>query len=117
MKTSFAATAPISSDTTLPRTLLAQSPHALSDAVNDDGWQKKPSTLRGAIARVARLIRSLGPYLAIEIILPGGSIIALALWTYRHRRAVRRGVKPVAPAIVPAVNRAPLRCVTPCAQR
>ncbi|HTP98465.1 MAG TPA: hypothetical protein VMN56_04005 [Casimicrobiaceae bacterium] len=34
---------------------------------------------------MARGLRSLGPYLAIELILPGGSIIAVALWTYRHR--------------------------------
>ena len=31
----------------------------------------------------------LGPYLAIELILPGGSLIALLLWLYRrsHRGA------------------------------
>jgi hypothetical protein len=34
--------------------------------------------------------RSLGPYLAIALILPGGSIVALLLWTYRHRLAARR---------------------------
>jgi hypothetical protein len=36
---------------------------------------------------ILRRFRSLGPYLAIELILPGGSIVALALWTYRHRLA------------------------------
>jgi hypothetical protein len=32
---------------------------------------------------------ALGPYLAIELILPGGSLIALLLWLYRrnHRGA------------------------------
>jgi len=40
--------------------------------------------------------RSLGPYLAIELILPGGSLIALLLWTYRHRDAVRHAVRPAA---------------------
>jgi len=29
-------------------------------------------------------LRQLGPYLAIELILPGGSLIALALWLYRR---------------------------------
>ena len=29
--------------------------------------------------------RSFGPYLAIELLLPGGSLIALLLWLY-HRR-------------------------------
>jgi hypothetical protein len=32
---------------------------------------------------------SLGPYLAVELFLPGGSIVALLLWTYRHRTAAR----------------------------
>jgi hypothetical protein len=27
--------------------------------------------------------RTFGPYLAIELLLPGGSLIALALWLYR----------------------------------
>jgi hypothetical protein len=27
--------------------------------------------------------RSLGPYLAIELLLPGGSLIALLVWLYR----------------------------------
>jgi len=31
--------------------------------------------------------RSFGPYLAIELLLPGGSLIALLLWLYQtHRR-------------------------------
>jgi len=31
-------------------------------------------------------LRSLGPYLAIELIMPGGSLLALGLWFYRHRQ-------------------------------
>ncbi len=42
-----------------------------------------------ALEWIVRWGRSLGPYLAIELILPGGSIVALLLWTYRHRAAVR----------------------------
>ncbi len=30
---------------------------------------------------------SLGPYLAVGLFLPGGSIMALLLWIYRHRTA------------------------------
>jgi len=30
-------------------------------------------------------LRNLGPYLAVELILPGGSLVALLLWLYRHR--------------------------------
>jgi len=38
-----------------------------------------------AVEWMVRQFRSLGPYLAVELILPGGSIIALLLWSYRHR--------------------------------
>jgi hypothetical protein len=37
------------------------------------------------IARLATLMRSFGPYAAIELLLPGGSLIALSLWIFRHR--------------------------------
>jgi hypothetical protein len=45
---------------------------------------------------ILRQFRSLGPYLAIELILPGGSIMALLLWTYRHRTAARQTVARIA---------------------
>ncbi len=40
-------------------------------------------------------LRELGPYFAVELILPGGSLIALALWLYRHRAglASREGTR------------------------
>ena len=31
--------------------------------------------------------RSVSPYLMVELLLPGGTLIALALWLYRHRRS------------------------------
>lgn len=33
--------------------------------------------------RLIFLGRQFGPYLAIELLLPGGSLLALALWVYR----------------------------------
>ena len=36
-------------------------------------------------ARLPALLRALGPYAAIELLLPGGSIIALLFWLYRRR--------------------------------
>ena len=42
-----------------------------------------------AVEQVFRQLRSLGPYLAIELILPGGSIVALLLWTFRNRPEAR----------------------------
>jgi hypothetical protein len=38
-----------------------------------------------AAAAVLRL-KSLAPYAVIELILPGGSMIALLLWLYRRRK-------------------------------
>lgn len=34
---------------------------------------------------VRRLARDMGPYLLVEILLPGGSLLALALFLYRRR--------------------------------
>jgi hypothetical protein len=46
------------------------------------------------LARVAALVRDLGPYAAIELLLPGGSLIALSLWLYsRHKSG-----KPLLPS-------------------
>jgi hypothetical protein len=35
-----------------------------------------------------RLARNIGPYLLVEILLPGGSLLALALFLYRRRAPV-----------------------------
>jgi hypothetical protein len=39
-------------------------------------------------ARLPALLRGLGPYAAIELLLPGGSVIALLVWLCRHRANV-----------------------------
>jgi len=49
-----------------------------------------------ALEWIFRQFRSLGPYLVIELILPGGSIMALLLWTYRRRLAARQTTEGVA---------------------
>ena len=41
-----------------------------------DGWRE----------RIVRFLRVLGPYAAIELFLPGGSLIALLLWLYQSQR-------------------------------
>ena len=56
-----------------------------------------------AIEWIVRQVRSLGPYLAIELFLPGGSIVALLLWTYRHRPVAR-------PTAAPNVDDQPACC-------
>jgi len=47
-----------------------------------------------------RQLRSLGPYLAVGLFLPGGSIVALLLWTYR-RRTPATDCEPIARAKPP----------------
>ena len=37
------------------------------------------------LAVISRL-RDLAPYAAIELVLPGGSVIALLLWLYRRQK-------------------------------
>jgi hypothetical protein len=37
------------------------------------------------VAVIAKL-KVLAPYAAMELILPGGSVMAIALWLYRRRR-------------------------------
>jgi hypothetical protein len=36
---------------------------------------------------VRRLMRGAGPYLLMEILLPGGSLLAVALFVYRRRES------------------------------
>jgi hypothetical protein len=47
------------------------------------------SRLAGWIIRAGELLKQFGPYAAIEILLPGGTLIALLLWVYRGRRSLR----------------------------
>ena len=39
------------------------------------------------LALLPESLRALGPYLLVELILPGGSLVALLLWLYNHRPA------------------------------
>lgn len=40
-------------------------------------------------ARLLILLRVIGPYAAIELLLPGGTFIALLYWWYRNRVILR----------------------------
>jgi hypothetical protein len=51
------------------------------------GGVSDPVGLAGWAARAAAGLREIGPYAAIELLLPGGSLFALLLWLYRrHKR-------------------------------
>jgi hypothetical protein len=39
--------------------------------------------LNTLLAKIVALGRAIGPYVALEILLPGGTFIALLLWLYR----------------------------------
>lgn len=41
------------------------------------------------IATIISCLRRAAPYLAIELILPGGSLIALCLWLVKNRARLR----------------------------
>ncbi|TMH33869.1 MAG: hypothetical protein E6H63_00165 [Betaproteobacteria bacterium] len=47
---------------------------------------------------VRRLARGMGPYLLVEILLPGGSLLALALFLYRRRESFLNAVSISLPA-------------------
>jgi hypothetical protein len=40
-----------------------------------------------------RVAQKAGPYLLIEIILPGGTLLALALWLYRRHASLTRQLR------------------------
>jgi hypothetical protein len=46
------------------------------------------------VAHVKAALRKYGPYLVIEALMPGGTLVALALWLYRTKR-------PAAPVAAP----------------
>jgi hypothetical protein len=35
---------------------------------------------------IARALKTLGPYVAVELLLPGGTLIALLMWLAQQRR-------------------------------
>jgi hypothetical protein len=51
-------------------------------------WPARMRTLGAwAVVAFARL-KELAPYAMIELVLPGGSMLALTLWLYRRRKKV-----------------------------
>ena len=57
----------------------------------------RPMTL---LADLAGPMRDLGPYAVVALIVPGGCLIALAFWAFRHRAwltaRIRRALSAVA---------------------
>jgi len=51
-------------------------------------WPLGTRTLGAWAAVVFARLKDLAPYAMIELLLPGGSVVALTLWFYRRRRKV-----------------------------
>ena len=45
-----------------------------------------PQSFGGYVTAVVGRLRVLAPYAAIELILPGGSLLAVLLWLYRRQK-------------------------------
>ena len=39
--------------------------------------------------RMVSAVRAMGPYVALELIVPGGTLLSILLWYTRNRRAAR----------------------------
>jgi hypothetical protein len=39
--------------------------------------------------KLLNALRAMGPYVALELFMPGGTVLALLLWLARNRRAAR----------------------------
>ena len=60
-------------------------------APNGSGlWRVRPALRKLSVytAAVATRLRALAPYAVIELVLPGGSLLALLLWLYRRQKKV-----------------------------
>ena len=57
---------------------------------NEDGAEliMTLQTLNGHASVVVTKLREIAPYAAMELILPGGSLMALMLWLYRRRKGL-----------------------------
>ncbi len=49
-----------------------------------------PARRAGWTAKALVLLKTLGPYAIVEFVLPGGTLLALIFWFYRHRHQQRR---------------------------
>jgi hypothetical protein len=60
--------------------------------IASDEFSSSRSRLGAWIDRIGAILRQLGPYVVMEILLPGGTLMALLLWLYRRGAEVRARV-------------------------
>ena len=63
-------------------------PSATFNALLDARERAAPRTWTAYTAAAIAKLRRLAPYVAIELVMPGGSLMALGLWLYRRQRKV-----------------------------
>jgi hypothetical protein len=51
-------------------------------------WMPMPRKFGAYAVAVIGKLRALAPYAAIELVMPGGSLMALLLWIYRRQKKV-----------------------------
>jgi hypothetical protein len=71
----------------LEMTMTAAAPALLSPT--QEALTSSGVGLVGRIVRMLAGLRELAPYAAIELVLPGGSLLALLLWLYRRRKSAK----------------------------
>jgi hypothetical protein len=59
-------------------------------------------SMPGWVMRGVAIAKALGPYAAIEILLPGGTLIAVGLWLYRSYRKRKAAGVPMTLVPVPS---------------
>jgi len=52
--------------------------------------QRWLNLIGGGLRRAIQVMRQLGPYAAIELLLPGGTLLAILLWLYRRHQLARQ---------------------------
>jgi hypothetical protein len=80
-------------------TALAHAPTSLAQVAANVMLTLTRLSVPGWMMRGVTVLKALGPYALIEILLPGGTLIAIGLWLYRHYR--RRKATSVPMTLMP----------------
>jgi hypothetical protein len=79
----------------------------VSNRGRDEHCRAAPRMVSAYVAAVVAKLRDLAPYAAIELLVPGGSLMALLLWLYRQRK--KSVVFSDSPDTLPVSGSKPLR--------
>jgi hypothetical protein len=77
-------------------------------------WMPVPRKFHAYAAAVIGKLRDLAPYAVIELVLPGGSLMALLLWFYRRHKRVSVQRSSLSPGGLASTDQE-TRVADPCA--